>query len=154
MASAVDTEKFLSQFKIEQWDHDPGAATAVICSPDGGTTLRYVDLRDYDHFVAAVAQTILGGTGVVLLEIVAAEAITFANAVVIKTSGAIVLNALAEWYVMECSAEEVQHLATTYNLRYIAARITTQHAGDEAVVTYIARARRPREHVTAHENLL
>ncbi len=50
-------------------------------------------------------------------------------------------------------AAEVGALATTYNLRYVAARITTQHAGDEAVVTYVADVRRPSAVVTAAANI-
>lgn len=153
MASAVATDKFLCNHSLQIWDHD-WTSTASVCSPDSGTTLRYVDLRDYDHFVAAVAATVFGGSGPTLLEIVASDTITFSNIVQIKTSGAIVLNALTEWYCLECSAEEVAHLATTYDLRYVAARITCNNAGDEAVVVYIAHARRPHDAVTANSNLL
>ena len=149
MASAVATDKFVTNNVVQVWDHDPGTTNALVCSPDGGTTLRYIDLRDYDHFVAIVAQTVKGGNGVVKLEIVASDAVTFSNKVVIKDSGTIALDTLADWAIEECSAEEVQHLATTYNLRYVAARITTHHAGDEAVVTYIAHARRPHDAITA-----
>ncbi len=156
MASAIATDKFLSNWSMQIWDHDPGSTSAKVASPDGGTTERWVDLRDYDHFVAAVCQTVLGGTGVVKLEIVASDSQdeTDGSVTVIKDSGAIVLNALAEWYVLECSAEEVQALATSYDLRYVAARITCQNAGDEAVVVYLAHARRPHRAITANENTL
>lgn len=154
MASAVASDKLLSNFSLQIWDHDPAVNTAVLASPDGGTTIRYVDLRDYDLFVAAVAAAALTGAGPTLLEIVASDTVTFGSVVVIKTSGVIVLNALAEWYALECTAEEVAHLATTYDLRYVAARITCANAADEATVVYLARARRPHDAVTANENLL
>lgn len=153
MASAIATDKFLTNFSLQIWDHDPAVNTAVICSPDGGTTKRYVDLRDYDHFVAAVTPGALTGAGPTLLEIVASDTITFGNVVVIKTSGVIAADALGDWYALECSAEEVQHLATTYNLRYVAARVTEANAADEAVVVYIAHARRPHDAVTAADNI-
>jgi hypothetical protein len=154
MASAVGTQKFLARNSLQIWDHDPGSTNAILAGPDGGTTIRYVDLRDYDHFVAAVAAAALTGSGPTKLEIVASDTVTFTNVVVIKDSGAIVCDALAEWAVQECSAEEVQHLATTYNLRYVAARITCQNAADEATVVYIARARRPHLDLTAAANPL
>lgn len=154
MASAVATQKFRANKKLEIWDHDPGANTAILASPDGGTTIRYMDLRDIEHFVAAVAQTVLAGAGVTLLEIVASDTTAFTNVVVVKDSGALVLNALTEWAVQECSAEEVQQLATTYDLRYVAARITCDNAGDEAVVVYIGDLRRPHLDSTAAANLL
>lgn len=154
MASSVSTSHLLDCMSLQIWDHDPGTTNACLASPDGGTTIRYVDLRDYDRFAAAVAAAALTGAGPTKVEIVASDTITFGNVVVIKDSGTIVLNALAEWYVLECSAEEVQHLATTYNLRYVAARITCANAADEATVVYLACARRPHRAVTAAENLL
>jgi len=153
MASSVATDKFLCNYSLQIWDHDY-ADTASICSPDSGTTLRYIDLRDYDHVVVAVAAAALTGNGPTKLEIVASDTTAFSNVVVVKDSGAIVCNALAEWAVEECSAEEVQHLATTYNLRYVAARVTCNHAADEATVVYIAHARRPHDAITAATNAL
>ena len=153
MASAVATDKFLCNYNIAIWDHD-ATTTATVCSPDNGTTLRYVDLRDYDDVVVCVAAGALTGAGPTLVEIVASDTITFSNIVQIKTSGTVVLNALTEWYALECSAEEVAQLATTYNLRYVAARITCANAADEAVVVYISHARRPHDAVTAASNLL
>lgn len=154
MASSVSTDKFLCNYSLQIWDHDPNADTAILCSPDGGTTIRYVDLRDYDGLVAAVAAAALTGAGPTKLEIVASDTVAFSNVVVVKDSGTIALNALTEWYVLECTAEEVQHLVTIYNFRYLAARITCANAADEATVVYIAHARRPHDAVTAASNLL
>ncbi len=71
MASPVATDKWLSNNSLQLWDHDPAGTGAVVCSADGGTKLKYVDLRDYDHLVAAVCATVMGGSGPTLLEIVA-----------------------------------------------------------------------------------
>lgn len=140
MASAVATQSWLSRNKLEFWDHDPGSTNAILASADGGTTIKYVDMQAYHRLLAIVIQTVLGGTGVVKLEIVASATTAFTSVTVIKDSGAIVLNALGEWAIQECTAEEIAQLgeAAGVNLRYAAARITTQHAGDEAIVGYIA----------------
>lgn len=138
--STVATQSWLSRNKLEQWDHDPGSTSAILASPDGGTTIRYVDMRGYHRLLAAVCQTVLGGNGVTKLEIVASATTAFSSVTVIKDSGTIALNALGEWAVLECTSDEIAQLgeAAGVNLRYAAARITCHHAGDEALVTYIA----------------
>jgi predicted regulator of Ras-like GTPase activity (Roadblock/LC7/MglB family) len=149
MASAIATEKIRSEWRVLACDHDPGAATAQICSADGGTTLKYIDLRDYDAVGVSCMATIFGdASDITLLEIIASDTVAFSSVVVIKTSGTIALNAIGDQAWLECTAEEVQHLATTYDLRYVAARITCGHAGHEAVVTYFAHARRPHTAIT------
>ncbi|MCK9569319.1 hypothetical protein M0R72_10315 [Candidatus Pacearchaeota archaeon] len=149
MASAVATEKIRSEWRVLGCDHDPAATTAVICSADGGTTLKYIDLRDYDKVGALAIGTIFGdSTDFTLMELIASDTITFTNVVVIKTSGTIALSAIPDQAWLECTAEEVQHLATTYNLRYLAVRLTGGHAGHEAVVVYFAHARRPHTAIT------
>lgn len=140
MASAVAEHKWLAGNLVQIWDHDPGATTAIIVSPNGGTTKRVVDMRDHYRFVLAVAQTVLGGNGVTKIEIVAAqdEAMSL-NLTVIKDSGVIAADALCDWAVLECSADEIAHAGNTLSpgLRYVAGRITCHHAGDEAIAIYI-----------------
>jgi len=147
LASAIDTQEFARGLLLEMWDHDPGVATAKVTTPDGGTTERWVDMRDYVHLAVCVAATFRAGDGITLVEIVAAEAEdeTDGSVTVIKTSGVVAADALADWVFLECSAEEIVHLgeAAGYELRYVAARITTQHAGDEAMVAYVALTNRP-----------
>jgi len=149
MASSVSTDKIATEYLFQYWDHDPGSTNAIMCSPDGGTTIRYVDMRDYDAFACIVAAAALSGSGVTLAEIVASDAVTFSNKVVIKTSGTIAADALADWAFLECTAEEIAHLATTYDLRYVAARITCQNAADEATAVYFAIPKRPHDTLTA-----
>ncbi len=149
MASAVYSEKIRSTWRVLACDHDPGTTNALICSADGGTTYKYIDLKDYDAVGVSVMATIFGDAAdITKIEIVGSAAVAFTTVVVIKDSGTIALNAIGDQAWLECSAEEVQHLATTYNLRYVAARITCGHAGHEAVVTYFAHARRPHTAIT------
>ncbi len=110
-------------------------------SPDAGTTDRYVDGRDITHFAAIVRTSVLGnGTGVTKLEIIAASDAAGTDLTVIKDSGALTLTTIAKWAMEECSMEEVKAIgdAAGVNLRYIAARITTNGSTDEATVIYFA----------------
>ena len=141
MASPTATDKMLSSLLIQQWDHDPGTTAATITTPDGGTTVRAVDMRDYSNFAAACFTTVLGGNGPTLLEIVASDSSDMStNVTQIKTSGTIAADALADWAIVSCTAAEVAQEGSDagVDLRYVAARITCHHSGDEAVVTYIA----------------
>lgn len=139
MPSAVATQSWLFKNLMQVWDHDPGSTNPILASPDSGTTIRYVDMRDYHRLIVGCIATVFGGNGPTKLEIVASEDTAFGSVTVVKDSGTIALNALTEWAVLECTAEEIAHLgeAAGLNLRYVAARITCHHAGDEAVVFYI-----------------
>jgi hypothetical protein len=157
MASGQSSQHFRSRVQMQVWDHDPGTTAATVTSPDGGTTQRWMDMKDFDLFVAAVIQTVLGGSGCTKLEIVAAEDAAGTNLQVIKDSGSITLDALTEWAVQECTAEEVAHVgeAAGYKLRYVAARITTQNSGDEQIVVYQAMSHHhPHLDLTAAVNTL
>ena len=152
MASSQSTIKIFADTAISMHDHDPGGTAATVCSADGGTTLAYVDMRDCDQFACAAMTSILGGNGVTLLEIVACADTDFSSVVQVKTSGTVAADAMADYVVEECTAEEVAQLAVDESvaLRYVAARLTCHNAGDEAVVTYIQRGLRfPRSGVTA-----
>lgn len=150
MPSSVATQKIRSELKVEKWDHDPGATTAVITSPDGGTTIRVVDMSLNRHLAVAAMVTIPGGGALTLLEIVAAEGVAMASPEVIKTSGAIVADAVGDWAMEECSAEEIADVGARAgkNLRYAAARLTMSNATGEAVVTHIALPVYPRKDLT------
>ena len=139
MVSALATKKLFAKAKIQMWDHDPGTTNALITSPDGGTTKRYVDMRDFDVFAGIVFATIMGGSGPTLAELVAAEDADGTNVTAIKTSGTVALTTIGDWAALECTAEEIAQLgrASGYALRYVGVRVTCQNAGDEAVVTYI-----------------
>ncbi len=138
MASLVGTEKFTAENAVISYDHDPGGTTATIITPDGGTTDRWVDMRDYDEFTCAIMVTIATG-GATKLEIVAADDTSGTNTVVIKDSGTVAADAVGDFVVQSCNAKEIAHLsnASGYSSRYVAGRLTCSNAGDEAVATYI-----------------
>ena len=134
------------------WDHDPGGTSAVIVTPDGGTTKRWVDMRDFDVFGVIAMSSALTGNGISLLEIVASDSSDGStNITQIKTSGAVVAVAVGDFVGEECLAEEIAQEGSDIgvDLRYVAARLTVANAADEAVVTYIRRAIRKRLDLTA-----
>jgi hypothetical protein len=135
MATTVSTEKIGSSIYIKSHDHDPGLTTAILVSPDGGTTIRYLDMKDYTNFSANFAPSV-GTGGITLAEIVASSIDTFASVTQIKTSGAVAADAVQDNVFLECSAEEIVHTAA--GLRYVAGRVTMPTSTDEAKVTYVA----------------
>lgn len=150
MASAVAEQHIRARNLIQMWDHDPGATTAQITTPDGGTTKRLVDMRDYEHFAVTAYASVLAGNGITKLEIVACTDTAGTNATAIKDSGTIAADALGDWAMLECSADEVRYAgdAAGLALRYVGARLTCQNSGDEAVVTYIGVSNRPQLDLT------
>jgi len=155
MASAVATDKIACNWFIKNYDHDPGTNAVKVISADGGTTEKWIDMRDYDQ-IAFVAVCTAGTTfSCTLLEIVASEAEdeTDASVTQIKTSGALTLDSLAKGALVECTAEEVAHAcSSTYpNLRYVTARLTLAgHATDnEGQVIVFAHSRKPHDAVSA-----
>lgn len=147
MASAVASEKIGSGLKIRSFDHDPGATTAVLASPDGGTTIRYEDMRDLSVFGVLVKPNIVAAGGTTKVEIVASATTAFSSVVVIKDSGAVAADALDDNVFLECTDAEVVHLGET--LRYVAARITNATNTDEATVTYVGIPKRKYSGLTA-----
>lgn len=142
MASALATQKFCFENILQMWDHDPGATTALITTPDGGTTKRVVDMKDASRFVAAVMATVIagGGTGLTKVEIIACDSSDgTGNVTVVKERDTIAGDAQGDWVVLECSAQELRDLseAAGASLRYVAVRITCNNAGDEAAVVYL-----------------
>ena len=125
------------------YDHDPGATSATLVSPDGGTTIRYVDMRDYSHFMALAMSSTLTGAGITKAEIVASATIAFSAVTVIKDSGIVAADAVGDYVKLECSAEEIaqEAIGAGVELRYVAVRLTCANAADEAVVAYIAKPR-------------
>lgn len=152
MASPTSTDKVRSNYLFQVHDHDPGATTAVIVSADGGTTLKYVDMRDYSDFAVIAIQTVIGSSsGITQLEIVASATTAFTSVTVIKDSGTVDADALADWLIQSCTAAEVAQEAADagVDLRYVAGRITQSNAGDEAIAVYFAIPNRPHLDLTA-----
>lgn len=150
MASALSVQKFRSTHKMLMYDHDPGATTALITTPDGGTTDQIFDMRDYESFVVAAAMSVVGTSGAITkLEIVANDVSDFSGTtVVVKDSGTVDADATGDWLIQECTAEEVAQLGAenSVNLRYVAGRLTLDASDAEAVVVYIG-------HMARHEKL-
>jgi hypothetical protein len=94
VASSVATDKVAANWFIKNYDHDPAVDTVLVLSADGGTTQKWIDLRDYDHVAYLAVPTAGTGPNITLFEIIASETETTTNAVQIKTSGAVVVTAL------------------------------------------------------------
>lgn len=151
MVSPQASDKLSSGYLHQMWDHDPGATTAIVVSPDGGTTKRVLDMRDYLNVQVGAALTVIGSaSGITKLEIIASAAADMSSPEVIKDSGAIAADAIGDWAQLECTAEEVAQIATDSSkaLRYVAGRLTCSHAADEAAVYYFAIPRYPRRGLT------
>jgi len=138
MASAVTTQKFASRNAMLTYDHDPGSTAAMIVSPDGGTTKRYVSLGLYDHFAAMVMATIATG-GPTLVDVVAATDAAGTNVTTVVTSGAVAADAVGDCVFVECSAAQVKEVgdAAGFAFTHVGVRITCADVGDECAVTYI-----------------
>lgn len=151
MASQNATEWFGSRFKIRSYDHDPGGTGAVLSSPDGGTTIRYEDMRDNERFAVQARPTIVGGTGLTKVEIVASVDVTFNSVTVIKDSGDVAGDSLNDSVFLECEASEIAQAGTDAGLalRYVAARLTMGTGTDEANVTYLTKPVRAYSGLTA-----
>lgn len=145
MASNVAEQHIRCHYLFEVWDHDPDTTAALVVSPDGGTTDRYVDMRDYEHFAVIANPSVLTGTGLTKLEIVAATDTSGTSLTVIKDSGTIACDTIVDWAIQECSADEIRHAgdAAGVALRYVAGRLTVQNSADECKVTYFALSNRP-----------
>lgn len=139
MATAVTSQKIASTHAIESYDHDPGATTAIVTSPDGGTTQRWVAMRDFDGFGAQARPTIVGGNGITLLEIVGATDSAGTNVTVIKAEAATVTDTLNKYVWSEVTAEQMNEVgrAAGFAFTHVAARLTMATNTDEANVTYV-----------------
>lgn len=139
MATGVTSQKIASKMAIESYDHDPGAATAIVTSPDGGTTQRWVAMRDFGAFGVQARPTVVGANGIVLLEIVGATDSIGTNVTVIVAHAATITDTLNEYVWLECTDEQINEVgkAAGYNFTHVAARLTMATNTDEANVTYV-----------------
>lgn len=140
MASAVTTVGLFANAAIISWDHDPGATSALIVTPDGGTTKRYVAMALYGGFSVVAMLSVSGSSsGITLLDIVGATDAAGTNVTTIVSSGAVLADAVGDFVCLECTDEQIreQGITSGYNFTHVGARLTCSHAGDEAVVTYI-----------------
>jgi len=151
MASSVSTDSLQTRFLIGAYDHDPGSTAVKVISADGGTTEIWVDMRDYSRLLVCATNGALTGAGITLLEIVASDSEdeTDTSVTQIKTSGTVAADALGDYVIVECTAEEIAHAASTYDLRYATARLTLANAADEAFVFLMAESKRPTDGLSA-----
>ena len=143
MATAIAPSSLSARFLHKHFVHDPGAATAVLASPDGGTTVYYLDMARVHRALIAVAPSIVGGNGITLVRIFASTDTAGAtNATLIKSSGAIQLDNLdgsansgGDCWRYEVSAQQLREVDTSgVGLRYVTIEITTSTNTDEATV--------------------
>jgi hypothetical protein len=152
MASPQASAKLTSKLKVSIHDHDPGSTDAKLLSGDGGTTIAYVDGRDYHNFLYEAMASTLTGSGITKLEIVASATTAFSAVTVIKDSGTVAADAVGDYVVLECTAEEIAQEGADagVELRYVTARLTCQNAADEAVVAFVGVPRHAYSGLTAN----
>jgi hypothetical protein len=121
------------------YKHMPADATVEAIAKAGDTTATWTALEGYGSFQVCAMTIILGGNGMTELSIYAAESAAGANATEIKTSGVIAADALGDWAMQECTAEEIQQIGKPlgYNFTHVGAYIDCHHVNDEVAVVYI-----------------
>ena len=139
MASSVSTDRLACRRKMLMFYHAPAAAATEQSVKAGDTTETWQAFKGYGSFQVAAMTALLGGSGMIELSIYAAESAAGANATEIKTSGVIAADAVGDWAMLECTAEEVNHIGKPlgYDFTHIVAYIDCQHANDEVAVVYI-----------------
>lgn len=138
MASAVTVVDLFANAAIITYDHDPGATSALITSPDGGTTKRYVAMKNYGGFAGIVMATI-ATTGPTLVEIVAASDSAGTDVTAVVSSGTVAADAVGDVVAIECSAAQIKEVGDAAGkvFTHVGIRITCGNSGDECAVTYI-----------------
>ena len=152
MATAVTTVDLFANAAIVTFDHDPGDTTAQVTTPDGGTTKRFVAMKDYEGFAGIVMATIATG-GPTLVDIVGADDSTGTNVTTIVTSATVAADAVGDVVVVECSAAQIKEVSDAggFDFTHVGVRITAGNSGDECAVTYIRhRPRFPQAALTAN----
>lgn len=141
MASNYTANKLRSNMAVEMYDHDPGGTSALVVTPDGGTTKRYADMRGYENFMAVCMASALTGAGVTAFTLVAntdSDGSGTDRTIVSHAVGS-APDAVGDFLVLECTAEQIAAVGGTNSedLRYVAAKLTCDNSADENVVTYI-----------------
>ena len=141
MATAVATVKLFANAMIESFIHMPADAATEQSVKAGATTTTWRAMRDFEGFAVIAVQGVLGGTGMIELSIYGATDSSGSDAIEIKTTGALLANAIGDYAVLEVSAEDIQQIGksqtTQLDLTHVVAYIDSQHNDDEQGVTYI-----------------
>lgn len=150
---SVTPQRIGSRLFVKSFDHDPGATSAKLASPDGGATPWYMDMSLFGSGALMYKPTIVAGNGVTLVRVFASSDIAGAsNATLLKTSGAIAGDSLNDTVFLEWTAAEIAQLADAagVSLRYVTVEITHADATDEGCLTFIgADPRFPRDGLSA-----
>lgn len=157
--STLDTQTLGSRLKIKNYDHDPGATSATVVSPDGGTTKYIQDMRDFDsilyHSTTSVSASSSGVTKLEIVGYIDGDSTGAGTAYVIKDSGTVAADAVGDEVKVECTSNEIAQIGTanSVSLRYVTARLTCSNAGDEARVAMVAQANRSYDLLTPATNI-
>jgi hypothetical protein len=138
--------------KIEAFIHMPADAATEQSVKAGTTTTTWKSMRDYEGFAVIAVQGVKGDAGMIELSIYAATDNAASDAAEVKTTGAIVADAIGDYTVLEVSAEEVAQLGAAAGVLYthLVAYVDCSHNDDEVAVTYIRYgAKRPQTGLTA-----
>lgn len=126
MATTQTMQKQRSRAAFRMYDFDPDA-TAV-------TAVAWVDLADYEEFMATIFRTV--GTAATTFDLAASASSDGSSPVqVVAHAVGDEPNAVADQLHLELSAEQLAAL-TTAGLRYVSARISVATGTDEFVVAY------------------
>ena len=148
----VTPQRIGSRIFVKNYDHDPGATTAILASPDGGTTPVYLDMSLFAYGAASYRPTIIGGAGVTLMRAFASSDIAGAtNATLIRSSGAVAGDSLNDTVFVEWTADEIAALDTSaVGLRYVTIELTHGTNTDEGNLTFVGvEPRFPRDALSA-----
>ena len=139
MASSVATDRLACRRKMLMYYHKPADAATEQSVKAGTTTATWTAMKGYGSFQAAAMTALLTGTGLTELSIYAAEDSSGTNATEIKTSGAIAADAIGDWAMQECTAEELQQIGKPlgYDFTHVCAYVDCNHNDDEVAVVYV-----------------
>jgi len=138
--SSISVSKIASRLKMQTYKHNPDGTSALITSPDAGSTLRLWELTAIGGFEAFLAMgnmhSVAGGC--TKIEIVGCSASDGSDATVIKEL-TVAADAEDDFFMLEVTAAEVRKYADDASVvvDYIGARFTCSDATDEIAVTYV-----------------
>jgi hypothetical protein len=139
MASAVTSQKLFANNALVTYDHDPGTASALITSPDGGTTKRYLPIALYENFAGLVMTTVsASSSGATLVDLVAASDSAGTDVTTVVSSGTVAADAVGDFVAVECTAAQIKEVGDAAGkvFTHFGVRITCSNSGDECAVTY------------------
>ena len=139
-------QKFFANNAIKLFESDTGATAAV--------DIAWVDMRDFERFVAAYFRSVDTTAGVAVFKILANSEADGSGTDVILVSHDLDddTDAVGDQVFLECSAEQLADASTTASglLRYVSVSITPGDNGEEAIILYIrTNARYPKTSLTA-----